>query len=303
VDQGQPSRTAVLVCQGRAVAHGRLAIGRFDDPSAMLLLRQDERAPVESVRRGEPPKGWGDRLAYEQLRATAEVMVPRTVAIDEAVRASPAPQVVLLGAGLDGRAWRMAELAEADAEVFEVDHPATQRDKVDRLGSMTPLARSVQFVAVDFGVDDLDAALGAAGHDTEATTTWIWEGVVSYLTPVAVESTMATIARRSAPGSRLVVNYQAPAWSATAGRLFATVMWRLAGREAPTASEPRRSSWTAETMRALLAEHGFEVQSDRDLGAVAATLGLEVRNRRSLAAGRVAVAVAVSVSRPPTSAA
>lgn len=42
------SRTAVLVCQARAVAHGRLAPGRFDDPVALPLLRPDERAPVEA---------------------------------------------------------------------------------------------------------------------------------------------------------------------------------------------------------------------------------------------------------------
>ena len=35
------SRTAVQVCQGRAVAHGRLAVGRFDDPTALALLRLD----------------------------------------------------------------------------------------------------------------------------------------------------------------------------------------------------------------------------------------------------------------------
>lgn len=53
-------------------------------------------------------------------------MVPRTIAIDEAVRARPAPQVVILGAGLDARAWRMKELAGVD--MFEVDHPPSQHE-------------------------------------------------------------------------------------------------------------------------------------------------------------------------------
>ena len=40
------SRTAVVVGQGRAVAHERLAVGRFSDPTAMGMLRDDERVVV-----------------------------------------------------------------------------------------------------------------------------------------------------------------------------------------------------------------------------------------------------------------
>ena len=130
VDADRASHTAVLVCQGRAVAHGRMAEGRFADPTAMTLLREDERVPVRRVWEGTVPNGWAARLAFEMLRATTEVLVPRTVAIDDAVRARLADQLVIVGAGLDGRAWRMPELA--GVRVFEVDHPASQRDKRDR---------------------------------------------------------------------------------------------------------------------------------------------------------------------------
>ncbi len=100
------SRTAVLVCQGRATAHGRIAVGRFGDPVASVLLRDGERTAVEQVRNDVPPEGWRQRLDFELVGATAEAMVPRTVAIDDAIRARPAPQLVILGAGLDTRAWR-----------------------------------------------------------------------------------------------------------------------------------------------------------------------------------------------------
>jgi hypothetical protein len=46
VDADRASRTAVLVCQGRAAAHGRIAAGRFADPVAMALLRDSERVAV-----------------------------------------------------------------------------------------------------------------------------------------------------------------------------------------------------------------------------------------------------------------
>jgi methyltransferase (TIGR00027 family) len=288
MDPEEASRTAVLVCQGRALAHGRMAIGRFNDPTAIALLRGGERAPVERARMGVPPRPWGERVEYEMLRASAEVMVPRTIAIDDAVRARPAPQLVILGAGLDGRAWRMSELASV--AVFEVDRPASQRDKRDRVRELQPLAGSIQFVPVDFTDDPLDAALAAAGHREWVATTWVWEGVVPYLTPAEVEASAVVISGRSARGSRLIVNYQAPALSATLGRLVARGMAMVARRADPLAREPRRSSWKPAAMRELLASHGLAVIQDEDLLTLADGLHLRVRQRRSLAAGRVAVA-------------
>ena len=168
--------------------------------------------------------------------------MPRTVAIDDAVSEWPAAQVVILGAGLDGRAWRMPGLASVD--VFEVDHPTSQRDKRDRVGELPSLARSLRFVPVDFTGDDLDGALASAGHEPATATTWIWEGVVPYLTPAEVGATALVVGGRSAPGSRLVVNYQAPALSARIGRRLAGLLAALAGRADPLAHEPQRSAWT-----------------------------------------------------------
>ena len=284
----EASRTAILVCQGRAVAQGRLAVGRFEDPTAMRLLREDERGPVLRARSGVAPKAWRDRIEFEMLRANAEVMVPRTVAIDDAVSEWPAAQVVILGAGLDGRAWRMPGLASVD--VFEVDHPTSQRDKRDRVGELPSLARSLRFVPVDFTGDDLDGALASAGHEPATATTWIWEGVVPYLTPAEVGATARMVGGRSAPGSRLVVNYQAPALSARIGRRLAGLLAALAGRADPLAHEPQRSAWTPAAMRDLLAGHGFAVAPDDDLLSIAEGLRTPVRNRRSLRVGHIAVA-------------
>jgi methyltransferase (TIGR00027 family) len=282
------SRTAVLVCQGRAAAHGRLAPDRFSDPTARALLRDDERVPVDRVRAGTPPKDWAGRVDYEMVRASAEVMVPRTVAIDEAVRARPAPQLVILGAGLDGRAWRLAELAGVD--VFEVDHPASQQDKRDRVGPLEPVAGSLRYVPVDFARDRLDTALAAAGHRRSVPTTWLCEGVVPYLTEAEVTATVAVAADLSAAGSCLVVNYQTPAVSAALGRLVARAMAALARRPSLWRGEPRRSSWTPAAMRDLLSRHGFAPAGDEDLLTVADRLRLPVRQRRSLRNGRVGTA-------------
>ncbi|WP_327297004.1 class I SAM-dependent methyltransferase [Streptomyces sp. NBC_01197] len=290
------SRTAVLVCQGRAAADGRAAAGRFADPVAARLLGVAERAPVDEVRAGTPPQGWRARTTYESVRACAEVVVPRTVAIDEALRARVTGQLVILGAGLDTRAWRLPELSRT--AVWEVDHPASQQDKRARLAEaeraagepeegagLPALARSVRFAPVDFAVDDLGAVLDAAGHDPAAPTTWLWEGVVPYLTRDEVRATVAAFAARTAPGSALVVNYQAPSVKAAAGRLLTRVLG-----SSVMAGEPWRSLWKPQTMAALLAEYGLRVVSDDTLLALTHTLAGPAGERTSLRSGRVAVA-------------
>jgi methyltransferase (TIGR00027 family) len=280
------SRTAVLVCQGRAAADGLVAAGRFADPTAMALLRTSERAAVQWVRDGAAPRGWQQRVDYESVRASAELIVPRTVAIDDAVRAHPSPQLVILGAGLDGRAWRMPELA--GVTVFEVDRPATQQDKRDRAAGLA--GPPPTFVPVDFGRDRLDEALATAGHRADRATTWIWEGVVPYLTEAQVAATVAVLSACSAPNSRLIVNFQIPAMSATLGRLVARALMASTGRSSVWANEPRRSTWTSAAMADLLARHGYAVTHDQDLLETAAMLATPIHRRTSLGNSRVMVA-------------
>ncbi len=283
------STTAVLVCQGRAAAHGRLAVGRFSDPVAEQLLDPDERTVVEQARAQEPADGGATRMSYELVRRTALLMVPRTVAIDDAVREHGAPQVVVLGAGLDARAWRMPELA--GAVVFEVDHPASQRDKQRRLGGTRPTAGRVVVVAVDLEHDPLAPALEAAGFDPGLETTWVWEGVVPYLTADAVAETVRRLAELSASGSMLVVNYQSRSVVASVLRRVMRLVMRASRQHDPLAGEPWRSTWSPDTMRTMLADSGFETTSDDDLLTLARGLDLPRDGGESLRNGRVAVAV------------
>jgi methyltransferase (TIGR00027 family) len=290
----QASRTAVLVCQGRAAADGLTAVGRFADPTAMPLLRPDERVAVQWVRDGAIPRQWQQRVDFETVRASAELIVPRTVAIDDAVRAHPSPQLVILGAGLDGRAWRMPELA--GVRVFEVDQPASQQDKRDRAAGLA--GAPPVFVPVDFGRDRLGEALAAAGHRADRATTWIWEGVVPYLTEAQVAATVTALADCSAPDSRLIVNFQESAPSATLGRLVARALMASTGRSSVWAKEPWRSTWTPAAMAGLLGRHGYSVTRDEDLRDAAVALELPIRRGRSLGHSRVMVADRSAAERP-----
>jgi methyltransferase (TIGR00027 family) len=287
VETARASRTAVLVCQGRAVADGRMAVGRFADPVAVQLLRDDERRAVEQARAADDPRVVRERLVVELLRACAQGMVPRTVAIDDAIREAANPQVVVLGAGLDTRPWRLAALR--DSVVFAVDHPASQAEARQRSEGLEPVGR-LDWVPVDLSTDDLGGALSAAGHDPAAPTTWVWEGVVPYLTDDDVRATLAEVAARSTPGSVLVVQYQTPSRTASVGRVLSRLVLRLTRSPDPLAAEPWRSLWSPAGMARLLVEHGFAVGEDEDLLALAGRLGSPATRRRSLANGRVAVA-------------
>ena len=260
---GQESKTAVLVCMGRAVAHGATGVTRFSDPTAIALLPEGARARVERVRSGALPPGLRGWYQDRHLRGLSSMMVARTVEIDDAVRGATSPQLVILGAGLDGRAWRMPELR--DVAVFEVDHPDSQREKRARVTSLAPAARNVRFVPVDFERDRLDDALASAGHDPTRATTWIWEGVVMYLALPDIEATLSVIERRSASKSRLIVAYHSPA-----------LLLRLLGFVVRRLGEPLRSSFTADAMRALLGKHRFDVIRDEALPAIGARLSDDV---------------------------
>ena len=275
---GRESQTAVMVAAARAAAHGRTTGVDFDDPTALALLPDDARRRVEEFRAGVVPKDARGRVARAFLDRRAKMMVARTVAIDEAVRAPGAPQVVILGAGLDGRAWRMAELR--DVTVFEVDHPDSQREKQARAAGLTRMAREVRFVPVDFARDRLDDALAAAGHDPARATTWVWEGVVMYLEQSELEAALAVIQRRSAPGSRLVVMY-----------LSRSLLLPLIAFLVRRVGEPLRSLFTPDQMRALLARYGLTVARDEGLPAIAARLSPELaRDTRVMRHMRIATA-------------
>jgi methyltransferase (TIGR00027 family) len=283
------SSTAVLVCQGRATADGRYAVGRFSDPIARELLDPADRLIVDRVRADRVPTEAAERMAYEMVRRTGLTMVPRTISIDEAIRGHAAGQIVILGAGLDARAWRMSELARA--AVFEVDHLASQQDKLRRIGDLAPTAGRIVSVAIDLASERLGPTLERAGFDRQAVTTWVWEGVVAYLTAGEARATVAQIAELSAPDSRLVVNYQRKSLPTTVMRGAMRLVLRVSRQPDPLAGEPWRSLWRPDRMRSMLGDNGFDVTSDSDLLTLAEGLALPSDNHGSLRNGRVAVAV------------
>ena len=196
----RPSRTALFVAFGRALADvGASHVPDFHDPTARVFLSDKGKKRLAKVEQQLREGGKGFMLGA--ARVSADLMALRTSAIDAAVRdavARGATQLVILGAGYDGRAWRMKELA--GVRVFEVDHPATQNAKRSHLNELPPPIGNVSFVPVDFERESLDAALDAAGHDRTRPTCWIWEGVVMYLTRDAMRAHPRQHRRPQRPG-------------------------------------------------------------------------------------------------------
>jgi methyltransferase (TIGR00027 family) len=242
------------------------------------MLAEPDRQVVKRLRAGEAPLSFVERFRHAHLAREAPMMVARTLKIDSAVRCAQTAQIVILGAGLDGRAWRMAELD--DTVVFEVDHPASQREKRCRAERLQPTAREVRFVSVDFAHDDLAEALTAAGHDPMQSTTWIWEGVVMYLDRRDIEATLQVVHARSSTGSRLIIAYHQPALMLFVIALIVRIM-----------GEPIRTVLTPKQMRRLLDRHAFKVRTDEDIAMLGARLSSDVaRATRLMTHLRIVVA-------------
>jgi methyltransferase (TIGR00027 family) len=152
------------------------------------------------------------------------------------------------------------------------------------------MAERVVRVAVDLSSERLAEPLEHAGFDRGAVSTWVWEGVVPYLTAHEVRATLAQVSELTAPDSLLVTNYQARSLSTTVMRKVMRLVLRVSGQPDPLASEPWRSLWAPGELRNLLADNGFDVTSDDDLLTLSTDLGLP-ENTASLRNGRVAVTV------------
>jgi methyltransferase (TIGR00027 family) len=167
--------------------------------------------------------------------------------------------VVVLGAGLDTTALRNPNIA-----VFEVDHPATQAWKRERIAEMNA-PTGLRFAPVDFEHQHIADALAAAGFTASSPAFFIWLGVVPYLTQAAIETSLDFAA--SIPGSEIVFDYSQPPehYPPEQRKLMMALVERVA-----VLGEPFRSFFDPPEMAALLQGKGFGTIEDlgpREIGA------------------------------------
>src|SRR4051812_1883599 len=115
-------------------------------------------------------------------------------------------QVVVVGAGFDTLALRLHE-SFPGTEFFEVDHPATQREKRRIAEKDQPLRSNLHFVALDLARRSLEDCLVAhTRYHSSADTLFIAEGLLMYLAPAEVDLLLQTV-RRSGLKSRIAFTF------------------------------------------------------------------------------------------------
>jgi len=238
MEDGGPSVTA------RRVAAHRLGFSRVPAPYGAPAA---DEALAADVAAGQvaPANRMHDYLAARTS------FFDRTVvsAIDRGVR-----QVVVGAAGYDGRAFRYAK---PGVRWFEVDHPATQRDKRERLERLGIAAPHVRFVEADFTRDPVADRLRSAGLETAAPSLFLLEGVAVYLEPAVLETVLEQFRQVAAPGSRLAISVSlSREHDEDARARFQAAVAAL--------GEPAKSAFDASEAEDLLARTGWRTMPGRE---------------------------------------
>ncbi|GER49624.1 leucine carboxyl methyltransferase [Striga asiatica] len=189
-------RSACQTAAGRAL--WRRVI---NDPLAELFAGESHlRATHEKIKR--------DRLNNAR-EISGVILAVRTLWFDsklEEALSSPdgcGAQVVLLGAGMDARSYRLSCLK--DSNVFELDFPEILQAKASIIEVAAAAAanhhhrpimtaKSLTRVAADLSEDDWFAKLQTSGFEPKKSTIWILEGILYYLTQLHAIKILKTIA-------------------------------------------------------------------------------------------------------------
>ncbi len=226
--------TGVLVAAIRARESAR-PDRLFDDPFAARLAGTDGMSMLDAA------------IATAGEQSTAEIIIRTRFFDEELLRATTtARQVVILAAGLDARAYRLAWPAETS--VYELDQPQVIAAKDVLLADAEPTARRAP-IGVDL-TTDWSPGLLAAGFDPHAPSVWLIEGLLQYLDEIAVRALFDRVSALSATGS--VALYDVVGKVLLDSPVMAPLLESMAARGAPWlfgTDEPgdllQRHGWTA----------------------------------------------------------
>lgn len=256
--KNQRSRTAEGAAALRASHTLHDAVPVFSDPIAIKLTTR-RWARIVGQR-------WLNalvtRFVYRGLLPVKASIVVRSRYAEDALEAALArgvSQYVIVGAGLDSFALRRPQLSE-QLKIFEVDHPASQASKKNRLQEAGfSLPGHVEFVAADFEHENLAQALQRSCYRPQDAAFFSWLGVTHYLTPAAALATLAAIAKSAARGSELVFDYSVPKELLSATQTRAA---KKLSRYVTRRGEPFLGQWHPVDLSAECKKLGFEVVED-----------------------------------------
>ena len=216
----QAGMSALAMAYARAYHATHESPGIFDDFLAKDLFTPEELA--------ERDRMWAGMLQYlaPELASTnpdpataaglviqltnGPITLPRSRYAEDRLEESiqrGVRQYVILGAGFDTFAYRRPDLA-ARLQIFELDHPATQAIKRERVAAAGwPHPKNLHFIPVDFTRESLADTLGRSPYRADQAGFFSWLGVSYYLTREVVLATLQSIASTAARGSTVVFDY------------------------------------------------------------------------------------------------
>lgn len=259
----QASTTALAVLSAVAVAASERDAGvRLEDPIAPRLLRwSDGKYAIARVRALHPLIR---RAMERQVPGGYGYSIARMHCMDAVVQAEVSrglDTLVILGAGYDTRAYRMRDSLKGVA-VIEVDHPATSRDKRERIAkALGGLPPDVSYLEVDFSHQDLLDRLADHGHELSDRTLFVLSGVAMYLTDAAVSRLFDQVAAHTSPRTSLLFDYINADVFINPERYYSGPEWVpfVTGVD-----EEPRSGFLPGEVGAVLADHGLRLDSHID---------------------------------------
>jgi methyltransferase (TIGR00027 family) len=228
----------------------------LDDPFALAILGEETATTLRAHPEGFERMGTRYARAFMAVRSRfAEDRI--AVAAAKGVR-----QCVVLGAGLDTFAYRNPF---PDLRVIEVDHPATQAWKRERLAAAgIAIPSTMTFVPVDFTKQNLAEELSRTGFSSSQPAFFSWLGVVPYLTRDAAFDTLRWIASLPPP-SEVVFDY---AVSRSELNFLERVALDALSERVARAGEPFQLFFKPPELRASLIDIGFHRVEDLGVAEV-----------------------------------
>src|SRR5271156_2171277 len=199
--------TATMVAAARALATEH-ATPIINDPSAAALVRAVGIDFFTRVVDGQVTPADVGETGNAELQTETDSLAVRTRFFDEFflnAAAAGIGQAVILAAGLDARAYRLAW--PPGTAVYEIDQPkviAFKTETMAKLGAEPTAERRT--VSIDLR-EDWPAALRESGFDDTKPAAWSAEGLLMYLPPEAQDRLFDHITALSAPGSQLATEY------------------------------------------------------------------------------------------------
>lgn len=221
MEQNQASQTALFSAYFRGHHSEHVNPKIFDDFLANKLLTEEERILFDKLvlsgltaydpklAASFPDEASALAFAMQLLPGPPQILSRARYTEDlllEAVKLG-VKQYVILGAGMDTFAFRQKQLS-GQLQVFEVDHPATQNTKLERIKELQwEIAPQLQFIQMDFTKDSLAVVLTNTSYDTSVKSFFNWMGVTYYLSYDEILSTLRNIADISPVGNMVVFDY------------------------------------------------------------------------------------------------